>query len=130
MHWKSQSHEKSLNPGSLVITTTSTSSSKLDSQIATPPSSSPSANTASTTSALRQPDGATSKWLAHVPQINLGVIELILNPQTRMALTPTLLEEVASNPKEKYRAGTAALLRDTLPRIRLSNHRIRGPARG
>lgn len=64
--------------------------------------------------ALRQPDGATSKWLAHVPQINLGVIELILNPQTRMALTPTLLEEVASNPKEKYRAGTAALLRDTL----------------
>lgn len=64
--------------------------------------------------ALRQPDGATSKWLAHVPKINLGVIELILNPQTRMVLTPTLLEEVASHPKEKYRAETAALLRDTL----------------
>ena len=64
--------------------------------------------------ALRQPDGVTSKWLAHVPKINLGVIELILNPQTRMVLSPTLLEEVASNPREKYRAETAALLCDTL----------------
>jgi len=65
-------------------------------------------------SALRQPDGVTSKWLAHIPSINLGVIDLIVQPHTRRALTPTLLEEVASDPKEKYRAGIAALLRDTL----------------
>jgi Nucleotidyl transferase AbiEii toxin, Type IV TA system len=42
---------KSRNPGSLVITTTSINSSKPDSQTVTPPSSSPSANTVSTTSA-------------------------------------------------------------------------------
>jgi hypothetical protein len=64
--------------------------------------------------ALRQPDGASSKLLAHVPAINLGVMELILTPHIRPALTPTLLEEVAADPKEKYRGAVAAMLRDTV----------------
>jgi len=64
--------------------------------------------------ALRRPDGTTAKWLAHVPTINIGVMELILTPQIRAAVTPKLLEEVAADAKEKYRAGVAAMLRDTL----------------
>jgi len=63
---------------------------------------------------LRRPDGTTTKWLAHVPAINLGVMELILTPQIRTAVTPQLLEEAASDPKEKYRAMIAGLLRNTL----------------
>jgi hypothetical protein len=63
---------------------------------------------------LRQPDGASSKLLAHVPTINLGVMELILTAHLRPALTPTLLEEVAADPKEKYRGAVAAMLRDTV----------------
>lgn len=63
---------------------------------------------------LRQPDGTCSKWLAHVPSINLGVMEMILTPHIRTAVTPTLLEEVAANPQEKYRGAVAAMLRDTL----------------
>jgi hypothetical protein len=41
-------------------------------------------------------------------------MELILTPQLRMAVTPTLLEEVAADPKEKYRGAVAAMIRDTL----------------
>jgi len=41
--------------------------------------------------AFRQPDGATSKLIAHVPTINLGVMELILTPHIHQALTATLL---------------------------------------
>ena len=63
---------------------------------------------------LRQPDGACSKLLAHVPEINLGVMELILTPQLLMVVTPTLLEDVASDPKEKYKGAVAAMIRDTL----------------
>jgi hypothetical protein len=63
---------------------------------------------------LRQPDGTCSKWLAHVPSINLGVMEMILTPQIRTAVTPALLEEVAASPQEKYRGAVAAMLRDTL----------------
>jgi hypothetical protein len=73
---------------------------------------------------LRQPDGASSKLLAHVPAINLGVMELILTQHLRPALTPTLLEEVAADPKEKYRGTIAAMLRDTLAmRDELSDER-------
>jgi hypothetical protein len=64
--------------------------------------------------ALRKPDGSSSKLLAHVPSINLGVMELILTPQIRAALTPSLLEEVAADPKEKYRGTTARLIYDTV----------------
>ncbi len=63
---------------------------------------------------LRQPDGICSKWLAHVPSINLGVMEMILTPHIRSAVTPMLLEEVAASPQEKYRGTVAAMLRDTL----------------
>ena len=63
---------------------------------------------------LRQPDGTCAKWLAHVPVINLGVMELILPPQIRVAVTPTLLEEVSADPKEKYRGNVAGQVRDTL----------------
>ena len=62
--------------------------------------------------ALRQPDGASSKLLSHVPAVNLGVMELILTPQIRGALTPTLLEEVAADPKEKYRGAVASMIGD------------------
>ena len=65
-------------------------------------------------SVLRQPDGASSKLLAHVPSINLGVMELILTPHIRPALTPTLLEEVAADSKEKYRGAVATMFRDTV----------------
>ena len=62
--------------------------------------------------ALRHPGGDSSKLLAHVPAINLGVMELILTPHIRRALTPRLLEEVAADKKEKYRGAVAAMLRD------------------
>jgi PcfJ-like protein len=65
-------------------------------------------------SVLRQPDGTCSKLLAHVPLINFGVMELILRPQIRNTVTPTLLEAVAVDPKEKYRGAVAAMIRDTL----------------
>jgi hypothetical protein len=61
---------------------------------------------------LRKPEGATSKLLAHVPTINIGVMELILTPHLHPALTPKLLEEVAADTKEKYRGSVAGLLRD------------------
>jgi hypothetical protein len=64
--------------------------------------------------ALRKPDGTSSKLLAHVPSINLGVMELILTARVRQVLTPTLLEEVAADPKEKYRGRVAAMICDTL----------------
>jgi hypothetical protein len=63
---------------------------------------------------LRQPDGASSKLLAHVPAINLGVMELILTSHIRPGLTSNLLEEVAADPKEKYRGSVAAMIRDTV----------------
>ncbi|QTN31212.1 PcfJ domain-containing protein [Akkermansiaceae bacterium] len=62
---------------------------------------------------MRRTDSASAKLLAHVPTINLGVMELILTPHIRPALTPALLEEVAADPKEKYRGAVAATLRDT-----------------
>lgn len=64
--------------------------------------------------ALRKPDGSSSKLLAHVPSINLGVMELILTTHIRAALTPGLLEEVAADPKEKYRGTTARMICDTV----------------
>ena len=44
----------------------------------------------------------------------LGVMELILTPRVRPLLTPALLEEVAADPKEKYRGAVAAMICDTL----------------
>jgi len=63
---------------------------------------------------LRKPDGSCSKLLAHVPVINHGVMTLVLTPRVREVLSPTLLSEVAADPREKYRATTASLIRDTL----------------
>ena len=63
---------------------------------------------------MRRPDCVCSKLLAHVPTINLGVMELILTPHLRPALTPSLLEEVAADPKQKYRGTVAAMIRDTV----------------
>lgn len=61
---------------------------------------------------LRKPDGESSKLLAHVPTINVGVMELILTRHIRPAVTPALLEEVAADKREKYRGCAAAMLRD------------------
>jgi len=63
---------------------------------------------------LRKPDETCSKLLAHVPEINLGVMELLLTPQLRVTITPTLLDEVAADPREKYRGVVAAMIGDTL----------------
>ncbi len=64
--------------------------------------------------ALRKPDGSSSKLLSHVPAINLGVMELILTPHIRAALTPGLLEEVAADTREKYRGTTAGMICNTV----------------
>lgn len=63
---------------------------------------------------LRQSDGASSKLLSHVSAINLGVMELILTPRIRGHITPGLLEEVAADPKEKYRGAVARKIADVL----------------
>jgi len=64
--------------------------------------------------ALRHPDGASSKLLSHVSALNLGVMELILTPQICGALTPALLEEVALDPKQKYRGSVARMIGDIM----------------
>ena len=63
-------------------------------------------------SALRKPDSESSKLLRHVSSINRGVMELILTPHIRPILTPTMLEEVAADPRQNYRAETASMIRD------------------
>jgi hypothetical protein len=79
---------------------------------------------------LRNTDGAGLKLLHHVPRINYGVMRLLLSPEIREGLTPTLLEEVAAEPTEKYRAGTASLLGDILVmKIELADRRPLGPFR-
>lgn len=74
--------------------------------------------------ALRNPGGPSAKLLAHVPVINLGVMELVLTPHLREALSPALLAEVAADDREKYRANAAALIRDTLAmKVELNDER-------
>jgi hypothetical protein len=81
-------------------------------------------------SALRRPDSVSFKLLTHVSSINLGVLELILTPGIRPVLTPTLLDEVAANPRENYRAETASLIRDIVAmNEELADERPPGPMR-
>lgn len=64
--------------------------------------------------AFGRPESEIPRLLAHVSAINLGVMELVLDPRWRRAVTPTLLEEVAADPKEKYRAEAARLVGETI----------------
>lgn len=59
-------------------------------------------------------DPAFTKTLAHLPQLNAGVVTIAADPALRAAVTPRLLNEVAEVPSEKYLADTAVLIRNTL----------------
>ena len=59
-------------------------------------------------------DPAFAKTLAHLPELNAGVVSIALDPELRAAVTPKLLNEVADVPSEKYLTATATLIRDTL----------------
>jgi hypothetical protein len=52
--------------------------------------------------------------LAHLPQINAGVIGLVAAEPARRLLTPQLLRSVADDPEELAYEPTAELLRDTI----------------
>lgn len=62
--------------------------------------------------ALRNDDA--QRKLAHLGKINAGVMVLLGEEALRAAVTPVLLEDVAQDSREKYRAETADLLRDVL----------------
>lgn len=62
--------------------------------------------------ALRNDDA--QRKLSHLPQINAGVMRLLGDERLQAAAAPTLLEEVAEDGREKYRAETADLLQDVL----------------
>jgi hypothetical protein len=66
--------------------------------------------------ALQNPEVA--KALAHLPQLNAGVIAIALDPRLLAVTTPKLLSEVAESAPEKYRGDTASLLGDTLTMFR------------
>jgi hypothetical protein len=59
-------------------------------------------------------DPETRATLAHLPQINAGVIGLVATPELRQCLTPQLLHSVAHDPNELSEEPTAELLRDTV----------------
>ena len=59
-------------------------------------------------------DADCAKTLAHLPELNTGVVAIAADPRLRAAVTPKLLHEVAEVPSEKYLADTASLIRDTL----------------
>jgi len=59
-------------------------------------------------------DAGFARTLAHLPELNAGVVAIAANPELRAAVTPKLLHEVAGIPSEKYLADTATLIRDTL----------------
>ena len=61
---------------------------------------------------LRDPE--VRGFLAHLPQINAGVIGLVATEPTRRSLTPQLLRSVADDPEELAYEPTAELLRDTI----------------
>jgi len=66
--------------------------------------------------ALQNPEVA--KALAHLPHLNAGVVAIALDTALLAASTPKLLTEIAESAPEKYRAGTADLLDDTLRMLR------------
>jgi hypothetical protein len=72
--------------------------------------------------AMKDPEFA--KTLAHLPQLNAGVVAIATDPELRASVTPKLLNEVAEAPSEKYLASTATLIRDTLRMFfRVNPHR-------
>ncbi len=52
--------------------------------------------------------------LNHLPVINSGVMEIMLDPRASRAATPTLLEEVARDRSENYRGRIVHLITSTL----------------
>ena len=68
-------------------------------------------------------DDETRGSLAHLHRINAGVIELVASRQLSSAITPQLLNAVASNDEEVINADTAMLLRDALRMRSLLQHK-------
>ncbi|MEM9283357.1 MAG: PcfJ domain-containing protein [Verrucomicrobiota bacterium] len=52
--------------------------------------------------------------LAHLPSINSGVVEILLDPAASQVATPSLLEEVAEDRSENYRARLVHTITSTL----------------
>ena len=64
---------------------------------------------------LLQREAAKEKsHLNHLPVINSGVVEIMLDPNASGAATPTLLEEVAKDRSENYRGRVVHLITSTL----------------
>ncbi len=52
--------------------------------------------------------------LNHLPSINSGVVEILLDPRASLAATPQLLEEVARDRAESYRGRVVHMITSTL----------------
>ena len=63
---------------------------------------------------LRRSSGTIRERLGHLDRINTGVIEILLNPGASAAVGQRLLQEVAENRRERYRARTVNLVTNTL----------------
>jgi hypothetical protein len=57
-------------------------------------------------------DDAALAIIGHLPALNLGVLELLLDPQLRTLATPVLFEAVVAEPQETYFPFTARRLAD------------------
>lgn len=63
---------------------------------------------------LRRSDEMTRQKLSHVPRINTGVASILLSPEVGRSVGQHLLNEVAGDPGEKYRARVERMVIDTL----------------
>ena len=63
---------------------------------------------------LRLSSDSLRQRLGHLERINTGVIEILLNARASAAAGQRLLQEVATDPRERYRARTLHLLTNTL----------------
>ena len=55
-----------------------------------------------------------TKILAHLPELNVGVLSIVMGERLLQSSNQALLEEIACCPSEKYRADAAQMLGDTL----------------
>lgn len=60
----------------------------------------------------------STKILSHIKKLNAGILDLVANPEFLEVSSPTLLEEVAASPAEKYKATTSEILGSTLYQLR------------
>jgi hypothetical protein len=64
--------------------------------------------------ALRSADGEIHRRLAHLGEVNTGVLAILLDPGLAAASGNRLLEEVAADKRENYRARVARMLSEVL----------------